>query len=282
MERQLVMNGGMNQALSHGPAVSHSRRMPAAPFFSSRAWWRTALWVLVLLVLACGLIFAAFAQIQYRWNWTGFWPNRLLFLQGWLTTLGICAGAMIICLVGGFVLMLGSRAPWEPVRLACRGYIGLVRAMPLLVQLLIGYYVVANALRVHDSILVGMVLLGLFEAAYLAEIFRGALESIGQSQREAGRAVGFNTVQMYRHVLVPQAVRRALPGTTGELVSLVKNSSLLSVLGIEEITQITRLINSRSYTALEGFIPLALAYLAVTLPLSWAAGRLERRFAYET
>ena len=247
-----------------------------------RANLRTALWVLLLLAVACGLVFGAFAKIKYRWNWEGFWPNRMLFVEGWLTTLGICAGAMVICLAGGFALMLGSRAPWEPVRLACRGYIAIVRATPLLVQLLIGYYVVANALQVSNSMVVSMLLLGLFEAAYLAEIFRGALESIGQSQREAARAVGFGTAQMYRYVLVPQAIRRALPGTSGELVSLVKNSSLLSVLGIEEVTQITRLINSRSYTALEGFIPLALAYLAVTLPLSWAARRLERRFAYET
>ena len=65
-------------------------------------------------------------------------------------------------------------------------------------------------------------------------------------------------------------------------MSLVKSSSLLSVLGIEEVTQVTRLLNSRNYTALEGFIPLALAYLAVTLPLTWWANRLERRFAYET
>lgn len=240
------------------------------------------MWVLLLLALACGAVFAAFAQIHYRWNWSGFWPAWGLFVRGWFTTLGICAGAMVVCLTGGFALMLGRRAPWEPVRLACLGYISLVRATPLLVQLLIGYYVVANALRVHDSVLVGMLLLGAFEAAYLAEIFRGALDSIGASQREAARAVGFSTVQTYRYVLVPQAVRRALPGTTGELVSLVKNSSLLSVLGIEEVTQITRLINSRNYTALEGFIPLALAYLAVTLPLTWAAARLERRFAYET
>ncbi len=241
---------------------------------------RSFFWAALLVVISAGAIFAAFAAIRYQWNWSGFWLNRMLFVRGWLNTVGICAGALCVCLLGGFGLMLGSRAPWEPVRMACKGYITLVRSTPLLVQLLIGYYVVANALRIDHPILVGMLLLGLFEAAYLAEIFRGALESIGRSQREAARAVGFNVVQMYRYVLIPQAVRRALPSTTGELVSLVKNSSLLSVLGIEEVTQITRLINSRGYTALEGFIPLALAYLAITLPLTWLAQRLERRFAY--
>jgi polar amino acid transport system permease protein len=137
-------------------------------------------------------------------------------------------------------------------------------------------------LQARSPTLIGVVLLASFEAAYLAEIFRGALESIGRSQRESARAVGFDTWQMYRYVLIPQALRRALPATAGEMVSLVKNSSLLSVLGIEELTQMTRLINSRSYTALEGFIPLALAYLCLTLPLTWWAQRLERRFAYET
>lgn len=240
------------------------------------------MWATVLTAVGAAAIYGAFAAIQYHWNWAGFWLNRTLFLKGWLNTLGICTGSLIICVLGGFGLMLGTRARWEPVRMGSQFYISLVRSTPLLVQLLIGYYVIANALRIGQPIVVGMLLLGLFEAAYLAEIFRGALDSIGASQREAARAVGFNTPQMYRHVLIPQAVRRALPGTTGELVSLVKNSSLLSVLGIEEVTQITRLINSRSYTALEGFIPLAVAYLAITLPLTWLAQRLERRFAYET
>jgi polar amino acid transport system permease protein len=87
---------------------------------------------------------------------------------------------------------------------------------------------------------------------------------------------------MYRFVLIPQSVRRALPGMTGELVSLVKSSSLLSIIGVQEITQVAKSMNSSAYTALEGYIPLALAYLVITLPLSWAALKLERRFAYET
>jgi len=235
---------------------------------------------LIIAVLAAGvwLVFPS----TYQWHWGLFWNYRELFLKGWLLMLGISVVAMVLSVVGGFVLMIGSRAPWEAVRLFCRGYITLMRGTPLLVVLLLGYYGLVSPLRLGEALSAGTVLLAAFEAAYLAEIFRGALDSIGRSQREAARAVGFNVWQLYRYVLIPQSVRRALPGMAGELVSLVKSSSLLSVLGVEEVTQITKLINSRSYTALEGFIPLALAYLAVTLPLTWLAQWLERRFAYET
>lgn len=232
-------------------------------------------------LVALGL-YATFAAVHYSWNWSAAWEYRSQFAWGWLTTLVISTGAMVISVLLGFALMLGRRSPWEPVRLFSSGTVEIVRGSPLLVQLLLGYYIVATALHVQSPLVVGTLLLGLFEAAYLAEIFRGAVESIGASQWEAARAVGFNKVQTYRYVIIPQAVRRALPGTTGELVSLIKSSSLLSVIGIEELVQKVRIMNSSSYTALEGYLPLAVAYLIVTLPLSWWARRLERRFAYET
>ena len=163
--------------------------------------------------------------------------------------LGISLVAMVLSVLLGFTLMLGGRAPWVPLRVAATGYVTLMRGTPLLVVLLLGYYGVVSPLNLCSALVAGTVLLALFEAAYLAEIFRGALESISASQREAARAVGFNLIQTYRFVLIPQAVRRALPGVAGELVSLVKSSSLLSVLGIEEVTQVTRLLNSRNYTA---------------------------------
>jgi polar amino acid transport system permease protein len=240
------------------------------------------LWSLLLLGLVSLGLYATFAAVHYSWNWSAAWAYRVQFVWGWITTLGISAGAMVISVLLGFALMLGRRSPWEPVRLFSSGTVEIVRGSPLLVQLLLGYYIVATALHVSSPLVVGTLLLGLFEAAYLAEIFRGAVESIGASQWEAARAVGFNTAQTYRYVIIPQAVRRALPGTTGELVSLIKSSSLLSVIGIEELVQKVRIMNSSSYTALEGYLPLAVAYLIVTLPLSWWARRLERRFAYET
>ena len=235
------------------------------------------------LLLAVSLaVQALFASVRYDWNWAAAWGYRAQFFQGWLTTLGIAAGAMVGSLGVGLGLMAGRRAPWLPLRMLCGGVVEIVRGTPLLVQLLIGYYIVAQQLKVSDPLLVGVLLLGLFEGAYLAEIFRGAVESIGASQREAARAVGFDTAQTYRFVILPQAMRRALPGTAGQMVSLVKDSSLLSVIGIEELVQKVKILNSASYTALEGFLPLAVAYLIVTLPLSRWAQSLERRFHYET
>jgi polar amino acid transport system permease protein len=223
-----------------------------------------------------------FAQVHYAWNWSPALVYGPQLAVGWLTTLGLSLGAMVVSILVGFTLMIGRRSPWVPVQLFCTGAVEILRGSPLLVQLLVGYYIVATALRIGEPLLVGMVLLGCFEGAYLAEIFRGAVESIGASQREAARAVGFDATQTYRYVIIPQAIRRALPGTTGQMVSLIKDSSLLSIIGIEELVKKVESMNSASYTALEGYLPLALAYLIVTLPLSWYARQLERRFAYET
>ena len=249
---------------------------------SPRKGGREVLVALGLLVGVSLAVQALFASVRYEWNWEAAWGYRAQFFQGWLLTLGIAAGAMGVSLVVGLGLMAGRRAPWLAVRMLCGGIVEVVRGTPLLVQLLIGYYIVAQQLKVSDPVLVGVLLLGLFEGAYLAEIFRGAVESIGASQREAARAVGFDAAQTYRFVILPQAMRRALPGTAGQMVSLVKDSSLLSVIGIEELVQKVKILNSASYTALEGYLPLALAYLVVTLPLSRWAQALERRFHYET
>ena len=249
------------------------------PRETAAAWW---LWTAVLWALVIGALYVTFLVVHYRWNWAGVWRYREQIFSGWLATLGISLAAMVVCVLVAFLLMVGRRAPWLPVRLFSSGVVELIRGMPLLVLLLVGFYVIANALRVDERVLVGVLLLGLFEGAYLSEIFRGAVDSIGATQREAARAVGFDVAQTYRFVISPQALRRALPGTTGQLVSLIKDSSLLSVIGVEELTKKVQVANAASYTGLEGFIPLALAYLAVTLPLAWWARSLERRFAYET
>jgi polar amino acid transport system permease protein len=169
------------------------------------------------------------------------------------------------------------------VQAAARVYVELIRGTPLLVQLLIGWYVVAAALRMgtDQRYLVGVLVLSLFSGAYMAEIFRGGLDAIPRAQIDSARAIGLTPWQTLGLVVLPQAVRIVLPSVAGQLVSLIKDSSLLSVISIAEFTFNARNVNSATYSTLESYLPLAVGYLALTLPLSALSRWLERRFRYE-
>ncbi len=248
----------------------------------SRSTFRDLL-VSAALLLGVGTVcFFVFAQLRFESNWVALWKYRSLFVQGWLVTLAIAALALVASTAVGALLVVLRRSGIAPLRVAGRVYTELVRGTPLLVQLLIGYYIVANALGVQNQILSGVLLLSAFTGAYLGEIFRGGIEGVGRSQFESARAVGFDRWQSYRYVILPQAVRRSLPAVTGQFVSLIKDSSLLSVLGIAELTQQARIANSATFNTLEGFVVLAFGYLVLTLPLSWLAAALERRYAFES
>ena len=235
---------------------------------------------LVLTLLGSAVVLVIFFHADYTWHWRSVWECRVLIAKGWAATLGVSVFGITLSIVVAVVLMLGQSL--FPLRVFTRACVEVVRGIPLLALLLLGYYGVAPVLHLQSPLVVGVILLAVFEGAYLAEIFRGAWESIGASQLEAARAVGFSREQTWRHVIFPQAFRRALPGTAGQMVSLVKDSSLLSVIGVAEVTQMVRAANAQAYTALEGYAPLAVLYLALTLPLTWWARRLEARFKFET
>ncbi len=163
-----------------------------------------------------------------------------------------------------------------------RVYVELIRGTPLLVQILFFYYVIANQLGFENRYLAGIVVLSLFHAAYIAEMIRAGLDTVSATQQESARAIGLSHWQAMRFVLFPQAVRQVIPPLAGQFASIIKDSSLLSVIGINEITNAAQQINSATYSTLEVFLPLALAYLILTLPISLWSRRLERRFAYET
>jgi len=235
--------------------------------------------VAILLSATCYLLYVRLIPGS---NWEGIRANRGLLVAGWLTTLAISSCALLLSVSCAILLVTGLRCGLLPIAAVCRSYIEIVRGTPLLVQLFIGFYVFADALGLQHRYVAGTILLALFAAAYLAEIFRGGVESIGQSQVQAARAVGFDTLQAYRHVIIPQAIRRVLPATAGQLASLVKDSSLLSVLAVNEFSKAADTINARTYSTFESYIPVALGYLALTVPISLLAAKLERRFRYET
>lgn len=245
---------------------------------------------LALVALVGWLSTTVFAMLGTQTDWTKAWEYRETLWRGWLVTLGISLAAFCGSIVFGLLFMLGQRSPLVVVRWTCRAFLEFVRDTPLLVHLLFGYFVIFAPLISRplgeqgwdDKLLIGILLLSVFEGAYLGEILRGGVDSIPRTQWESARAVGFSKLQIYRYVIFPQALRRVLPAMAGLFVSLIKDSSLLNVIGVAEYFYNTKNFISRSYAGLEGYVPLALGYLVLTLPVAWLSHWLEKRFRHET
>ena len=236
-----------------------------------------------LVALLTAAVFSfAFSQLHYGWNWDAIWQYRQKFFQGWLMTVVISASALLISLLIGLLTALARRSVFLPLRYFAVLYVETVRGTPLLVQILILFYVVANAFGVENRYLVGVLALSLFAGAYLSEMIRSGIESIRDSQLESARAIGLTRAQTYRYVIFPQVVRQLIPPLTGQFASIIKDSSLLSIIAVSEFTLNAQEVNAFTYSTLESYLPLAVGYLLLTLPVSLFSRILERKFHYAT
>jgi polar amino acid transport system permease protein len=234
-------------------------------------------------LLAVSLVFCfSFWNLKYHLRWDSIYAYRRMFVQGWLTTIWISAAALAASTLAGFCSALAQRSRFLPLRYLSKIYVELVRGTPLLAQILIFFYVVAPAFNVGNRYLVGILTLAFFSGAYISEIIRAGIESVGRSQLESAKAIGLTRAQTYRYVIIPQAVRQTLPPLAGQFVSLVKDSSLLSIIGISEFTLNAEMVNARTYSTLESYLPLAAGYLVLTLPISIWTRRLEQRHKFDT
>ena len=237
----------------------------------------TAGFLFLALSLGCWSLLASTTP-----NWEGVWKYRNAFWHGWLLTVLLSVVSLALSTFIGLIAALARRSSVLILRYTSICYIEGVRGMPLLVLILVLFYVVANALGIHNRLLVGVVVLSLFAGAYIAEIIRAGIESVGASQLESARAIGLTAGQVYRYIILPQALRQVLPPLAGQFASIVKDSSLLSIIGLAEFTYTAQQVNSATYSTLESYLPLAVGYLILTLPISlWTHG-LGRRLHYET
>ncbi len=236
---------------------------------------------LVCLLLA--LVFGfSFHQLHYHWNWAAVYKYRRQFVVGWLTTVWISLAALGLSTLIGLSFALGQRSRFLPLRSFSQIYVEAIRGTPLLVQILIFFYVVADAVRVENRYLVGILTLAIFSGAYLTEVIRAGIESVGKSQLESALAIGLTGAQTFRYIVFPQALRQTLPPLAGQFVSLIKDSSLLSVIAISEFTLNAQEVNSYTFSTLESYLPLAAGYLLLTLPISLWTRWLEKRMRFET
>ncbi len=202
-----------------------------------------------------------------------------LLLMGAGITIQITAISVGIgLLIGMFVGMARLSKNWI-VKAAATVYVDFIRGTPLLVQIFIIYFALPLVLGKRiDPFIAAITACGINSGAYVAEIFRAGIQSIDKGQMEAGRSLGMTWAQTMRFIILPQAFKRIIPPLGNEFIAMLKDSSLVSVIGFEELTRRGQLIIARTYGSFEIWITVAVIYLLMTLTISRLVDYLERRY----
>lgn len=215
-----------------------------------------------------------------------------LMINGFFNTLKITAGALFLGVVIGIVVaavrssfdknkesmkMHGGIGYWVlvVVNAICKVYLTVIRGTPVVVQLMIMYFVVFVSAK--DGVPVAIVAFGINSGAYVAEIFRAGIMSIDNGQFEAGRSLGFNYIQTMRYIIIPQMFKAVLPTLCNEFIALIKETSVAGYVGVMDLTKSGNVVAGRTF---EYFIPLftvAIVYLVIVMVLTSLVGKLERR-----
>lgn len=240
----------------------------------------------LLCALVVTLVIRGSASLGYQWQWyrVGRYlvmvtPEGLVagqLLAGLAVTFKITAISMILALVFGLLaaLMRLSRS-WSAAALS-RIYLEFIRNTPLLIQLFCMYFMLAPILGI-SAFASAVLSLSLFEGAYLSEIMRAGIVSIPRGQWDAAYSLGIGGLQTYVHIILPQALRQILPPLTGQFISLVKDSALVSTIAIYDLTMQGQAIVAQTFLAFEIWFTVAAIYLAITLALSRLATTLDKR-----
>ena len=189
--------------------------------------------------------------------------------------------AVLIGIVLGFLVAM-VRATYDKtgklriLNAVCKVYLTVIRGTPVVVQLLIIYFVIFGSVDI-SKVLVAVMAFGLNSGAYVAEIFRSGIMSIDNGQFEAGRSLGFNYAQTMRYIIMPQAFKNVLPALGNEFIVLLKETSVSGYIALQDLTKGGDIIRSRTYDAFMPLIAVALIYLVMVMIFSKLVNMLERR-----
>ena len=191
-----------------------------------------------------------------------------------ITVMSVALGVLIGLFVG-----IARICRVKPLRFLAAVYVDFFRGTPLLVQIFLFYFAVPviTGQRI-DPYVAAVGSCGINSGAYVAEIVRAGIQSIDDGQMEAGRSLGMTWAQTMRYIIVPQAIKRVIPPLGNEFIALLKDSSLVSVIGFEELTRRGQLIIAKTYGSLEIWFSVAIIYLVMTLSISRLVAFLEKRY----
>ncbi|MEK6805119.1 MAG: amino acid ABC transporter permease [Pseudomonadota bacterium] len=199
---------------------------------------------------------------------------------GLWVTLEISALALVLALVLGLIAGLGRVSHNPAARQLAATYVEVIRGTPLLVQIFIFYFFIGTVLQL-SAFAAGVAALAVFTGAYVAEIIRAGIEAVPRGQMEAARSLGLSTAQAMRFIVLPQALKKSLPPLAGQSISLIKDSSLVSVMALTDLTKAGREVVSSTFSPFEVWFTVAAMYLLLTGGLSIFVRRLEKRMAHD-
>jgi len=198
------------------------------------------------------------------------------FIMGLWVTIKISFISMIFAFIIGLIVAIMRLSGIPALDYIGSVYVTVIRGTPLLVQLFIFYFIVATIFNL-PRFWAGVMSLSIFYGAYIAEILRGAIQAVDKGQHEAAKSLGFNAWQRMYYIILPQAFRKALPALIGELISLIKDSSLVSIISITDLTKVGREIVANTFSPFETWLTVAALYLMLTSILSFIGHKLEKR-----
>jgi polar amino acid transport system permease protein len=201
-----------------------------------------------------------------------------ILLQGCITTVQVTAVALALSTVVGFLLALMRLSPYRALRAPATTFITIIRGIPIIVQLFYIYFVFPEIGITVNAFQAGAIGLGIAYSAYQAENFRAGIEAIDHGQIEAAQSLGMRYWLVLRRVIMPQAIRITLPPYGNTMIMMLKDSSIASTITVAELTRQGQLIASSTFKNMTVFSLVALLYLAMSLPLTYLAYRLEKKF----
>jgi polar amino acid transport system permease protein len=245
---------------------------------------------LLLMAAIAWLMVSSTRELGYHWQWyrvprylfsiTGGQFNPGPLIDGLLLTFRITGISLVLAFIIGLVTALLRLSNSLVGKVISRVYLEIIRNTPLLVQLFFVYFVLSPVFDI-SAFTSAVLTLSLFEGAYASEIFRAGIVSLHRGQWEAAFSIGLNTYQTYRLIVLPQAIRRILPPLTGQAVSLIKDSALVSTIAIYDLTMRGQEIIAETFLVFEIWFTVAAMYLMITLALSLTVSYMEKKFKIE-
>lgn len=239
----------------------------------------------ILFVILLGFLLRySVLQLDYEWDFSFiseyFWVTETnspgLILEGLWGTIYISVVSIILGTILGLLVGLALLSKEKILKGLAVVFVDIFRNTPVLVQLYVAYFIVGTALDLTPEA-AGILTLSLFCSSYIAEIFRGTIEEFEKGQIDAAKSMGLTGLQVARYVVAPQAIRRMLPPTIGQFVSLVKDSSLVSVVSVNELTKSAMNVVAVSFRSFETWFIIAIIYFVLNLVLSSLGRYIEKR-----